>query len=117
MQPPKSAPKNDVPNPVLVLSSNIVAPIIENCALRGPESVVLSKNLHMDRSEIAEQTPAPQTSPLKLDSVGTADVDVKVVPWVNDSSSFKHEQTSYKKIQNIQMKKQYPESLILLGLE
>ncbi|KAK1363149.1 hypothetical protein POM88_038710 [Heracleum sosnowskyi] len=35
----------------------------------------------MDRSEIAEQTPAPQTSPLKLDSVGTADVDVKVVPW------------------------------------
>ncbi|KAL8118367.1 protein MODIFIER OF SNC1 1-like [Apium graveolens] len=113
-EPVKSAPKNDAPNPVVASSSNIVAPIIES-PLRVPESAVISKNLHLDRSEIVEQATASRTSPLKQDSAGAADVDVKAVPHVDESSSSKHEQTSYKMMQNVQMKNQYPEGLISFG--
>ncbi|KAL8118373.1 protein MODIFIER OF SNC1 1-like [Apium graveolens] len=113
-EPIKSAPKNDAPNSVMVPSSNLVPPNTESCPLRVSESAVLSKNVHMDRSEIAEKTTAARTSPLKLDSVGAADVNDKAVA-LDDSSSFKQEQKSYKNMQNIQTKKQYPESLISFG--
>ncbi|KAL1810346.1 hypothetical protein ACET3Z_027336 [Daucus carota] len=115
-EPVKNNPKSDAQDPVMALGSNIVGPAIESSAMRVPESSVPSKKLQMDKSEIAEPvTNAPQTSSLKLDSIGAADVDVKAVLGVNDIGSFKHEQTSYKKMPNIQMEKQYSESLISFG--
>ncbi|KAL8112061.1 hypothetical protein AgCh_019676 [Apium graveolens] len=65
--------------------------------------------MHLSIRRSQNGPPAPRTSVSKLDFVGAADIDVKVVPHVDNSSSSKHEQTSYKKIQNIQMKKQYLE--------
>ncbi|XP_017217601.1 protein MODIFIER OF SNC1 1-like [Daucus carota subsp. sativus] len=112
-EPVKNTLNSDAPNPVISLGSNAVAPVIVSSALKVS---VQSTKLPMDPSEIAELgITAPQNSYLKQESVGAADVDVKAVPGINDISSFKHEHTSYKRIQKIRMGKQYSESLISFG--